>query len=111
MQTLSLVGAEDEPGPHQDRICDCTEGPRGRPVVTVSGTLRAVSQRTVGGLPAIEAELDDGSASLGLVWLGRRAIAGVRPGRELTASGRVAMAQGRPVLFNPRYELRPLGTE
>jgi hypothetical protein len=90
----------------RQRIADCRELPGGRPVVTVSGTLRAVGERTVGGSPALEAELDDGTASLGVVWLGRRSIAGVEPGRELTASGRVAAFDGRPVLFNPRYELR-----
>ncbi|MBB0243607.1 DNA-binding protein [Streptomyces alkaliphilus] len=92
-------------------IRDCTEGPEGRRVVTVRGTLRTVGERTVGGLPALEAELDDGSASLSIVWLGRRSIAGVEPGRDMIASGRVVDSRGRPVLFNPRYELKPLGTE
>jgi hypothetical protein len=87
------------------RIAECREVRDGRPVVTVSGTLRAVSERKVGGSPALEAELNDGSASLGVVWLGRRSVAGVVPGRRLTASGRVAVFDGRPVLFNPRYEL------
>ncbi|WP_165989090.1 OB-fold nucleic acid binding domain-containing protein [Streptomyces sp. YIM 98790] len=103
-------GAEPPEGPRM-RIRECREGPAGRPVVTVSGRLRAVSERTVGGLPALEAELDDGSGILEVVWLGRRAIAGIEPGRSLTASGRFSVSQGRPVLFNPRYELRPLGTE
>lgn len=87
-------------------IADCRDIPEARPVVTVSGTLRAVGERMVGGSPALEAELDDGTASLGVVWLGRRSIAGVVPGRQLTASGRIAAVDGRPVLFNPRYELR-----
>lgn len=88
------------------RIADCREIREGRPVVTVSGTLRAVGERMVGGSPALEAELDDGTASLGVLWLGRRSVAGVEPGRRLTASGRIAVFDGRPVLFNPRYELR-----
>lgn len=93
------------------RIGDCGEGPAGRPVVRVAGTLRSVGERTVAGLPALRAELDDGSATLEVVWLGRRAIAGVEPGRALVASGRVVMAHGRPVLFNPRYQLQPRGQE
>ncbi|AKG45983.1 OB-fold nucleic acid binding domain-containing protein [Streptomyces sp. JH002] len=92
-------------------IRDCAEGPAGRPVVSVTGTLRSVSERTVAGLPALAAELDDGSARLEVVWLGRAAIAGIVPGRELVASGRIALAHGRPVLFNPRYQLRPLDKE
>ncbi|MDB1088794.1 OB-fold nucleic acid binding domain-containing protein [Streptomyces sp. ACA25] len=93
------------------RICDCAEEAQGRTVVRVSGTLRKVGERTVAGLPAVEAELDDGSGSLEVVWLGRRSIAGVQPGREMVAYGRIATSRGRPVLFNPRYELRPFGTE
>ncbi|GAA1922941.1 OB-fold nucleic acid binding domain-containing protein [Streptomyces sodiiphilus] len=92
-------------------ICDCADGPEGRPMVFVSGTLRTVSERTVAGLPALEAELDDGTAVLDVIWLGRHTIAGIEPGRRLTASGRITVSRGRPVLFNPRYELRPLGTE
>ncbi|WP_059011434.1 OB-fold nucleic acid binding domain-containing protein [Streptomyces specialis] len=89
------------------RIGDCRERPEGRPVVRVTGTLRTVTERTVAGMPALQAELDDGSASLDVVWLGRRAIAGIEPGRALVASGRIAMTHGRPVLFNPRYRLQP----
>ncbi|GAB3968180.1 hypothetical protein GCM10028832_26020 [Streptomyces sparsus] len=89
------------------RICDCGD----RQIVKVTGTLRSVTLRPRAGAPALEAELFDGSASLDVVWLGRRAIAGVEPGRTLIASGRVTMNRGRPVLFNPKYELRSLGQE
>ncbi|WP_461009102.1 OB-fold nucleic acid binding domain-containing protein [Streptomyces capparidis] len=82
-----------------------------RQVVTVTGTLRTVTLRPRAGVPALEAELFDGSAALDVVWLGRRAIAGIEPGRRLIASGRISMNRGRPVLFNPRYELRPVGQE
>ncbi|MFX4293444.1 OB-fold nucleic acid binding domain-containing protein [Streptomyces bohaiensis] len=93
------------------RISECRATAAGRPVVTVSGTLRAVGTQPVGGAPALRAELDDGTASLDVVWLGRDRLSGVVPGRLLTASGRMANLDGHPVLFNPRYELRPPGTE
>ncbi|MBL1067080.1 OB-fold nucleic acid binding domain-containing protein [Streptomyces sp. 7-21] len=93
------------------RIRDCREERAGRPVVRVTGTLRSVGERRVAGMPALHAELDDGSASLGMVWLGRSAIAGIEPGRELIASGRITMTRGGPVLFNPRYQLQPRGQE
>ncbi|WP_035849109.1 OB-fold nucleic acid binding domain-containing protein [Kitasatospora azatica] len=80
-----------------------------REVVTVSGTLRTVTLRPRAGVPALEAELFDGSDALDVVWLGRRSISGIEPGRRLTASGRISHARGRRVLFNPRYELRPVG--
>ena len=75
--------------------------------VTVTGTLRALTLRPVGGVPALEAELYDGRGVLTLIWLGRRRIRGIDPGRGLSASGRVTMQNRRPVMFNPTYELRP----
>ena len=82
-----------------------------RQEVSVSGTLRAVTLRPRAGVPALEAELFDGSDSLDVVWLGRRSIAGIEPGRRLVAHGRISHQRGRRVLFNPRYELRPVGSE
>ncbi|MFI9720074.1 OB-fold nucleic acid binding domain-containing protein [Streptomyces sp. NPDC052396] len=89
------------------KICDADD----RQIVKVTGTLRTVTLRPRAGVPALEAELFDGSAALDVVWLGRRSIAGIEPGRKLIASGRIAMSRGRRTLFNPRYELRPLGQE
>ncbi|WP_079127721.1 OB-fold nucleic acid binding domain-containing protein [Streptomyces sp. TP-A0874] len=89
------------------RISDCED----REIVTVTGTLRTVTLRPRAGVPALEAELFDGSATLDMVWLGRRAIVGIEPGRRLIATGRVSRNHGRLVLFNPKYELRPLGQE
>ncbi|MEV6108031.1 OB-fold nucleic acid binding domain-containing protein [Streptomyces sp. NPDC051940] len=82
-----------------------------RQVVKVAGTLRTVTMQPRAGTPALQAELFDGEDSLDVVWLGRRSIAGVEPGRRMIASGRVAMSHGRRVLFNPKYELRPTGQE
>ncbi|PSL03724.1 ATP-dependent DNA helicase RecG [Haloactinopolyspora alba] len=79
--------------------------------VKVRGTLRSVTLQPRQGTPALEAELFDGSDSVTLVWLGRRRIAGISCGRRLTAVGRVATLDGRRVMFNPRYELQPSGTE
>lgn len=76
---------------------------------TVAGTLRTVTLRPVGGVPALEAELYDGSGVVTLVWLGRRRIAGIEPGRWLTATGLVAEQDGRRLMYNPRYELRAAG--
>jgi hypothetical protein len=72
----------------------------------VAGTLRTVTLRPRGGAPALEAELYDGTDVINLVWLGRRRIAGIEPGRRLRAEGLVSVQDGRKVMFNPRYELR-----
>jgi hypothetical protein len=58
-------------------------------------------------VPALEAELFDGSGALDLVWLGRRTIDGVEPGRRIRVEGMVCDVDGRRTMFNPRYELRP----
>lgn len=89
------------------RISECND----RQIVRVTGTLRTVTLRPRAGVPALEAELFDGTAPLDVVWLGRRSIVGIEPGRRLIASGRISMSHGRRVLFNPKYELRPLGQE
>ncbi|OEJ24606.1 DNA-binding protein [Streptomyces agglomeratus] len=98
---------EDTQAAGCSRICDCDD----RQVVKVTGTLRTVTLRPRAGVPALEAELFDGTAPLDVVWLGRRSIVGIEPGRRLIASGRISMSHGRRVLFNPKYELRPLGQE
>jgi hypothetical protein len=73
--------------------------------VTVLGTVRAMTIRPRAGVPALEAELYDGSGTVTLVWLGRRTLAGVGPGRQLRATGRITSSEGRRLIYNPRYEL------
>jgi hypothetical protein len=80
-----------------------------RQMVTLNGTLRTVTLRPRAGVPALEAELYDGSGTVALVWLGRRQIVGIEPGRGISVQGRISLNEGRPVIFNPRYELRPSG--
>ena len=78
-----------------------------REVVSLHGTLRTVTLRPRGGVPALEAELDDGSGVLTIVWLGRRRIAGIGPGRSLQVQGRIGVHDGTRIIYNPRYELIP----
>lgn len=73
--------------------------------VELRGTLRTVTLRPRGGVPALEAELDDGSGVLTLVWLGRRRIAGISPGRAIRVAGRIGNHDGVRIMYNPRYEL------
>lgn len=81
-------------------VCD-------RQMADVCGTVRSVTVRPKSEhVPALVVELDDGSRTLRLVWLGRRQIAGVRTGAFLSAHGRVSMRSGTPTIYNPSYELR-----
>ncbi|HEX9230652.1 MAG TPA: OB-fold nucleic acid binding domain-containing protein [Jatrophihabitantaceae bacterium] len=75
-------------------------------VATVTGRLRAVCYTPRETVPTLEAELFDGSAAIDLVWLGRRRITGIEPGRWVMARGRVGVHEGRLAIYNPWYELR-----
>lgn len=79
---------------------------RDRERVEIQGSLRTVTLRPRGGVPALEAELYDGSGVLTVIWLGRRRIAGIAPGRQIRVRGRIGLHDGQRVMFNPRYELR-----
>jgi len=95
-QQVTAVGARP--------ISDCAGGSR----TTVCGVLKSVSLRPRAGVPALEADLFDGSGHLTLVFMGRRAIAGIEPGRPLVATGRVNCPDGTAMMYNPRYRLLPL---
>jgi hypothetical protein len=82
-------------------------GAADREPVRLRGTLRTVTLRPRGGVPALEAELYDGSAALTLIWLGRRRITGIVPGRSVQVQGRIGVHDGTRIMFNPRYELMP----
>jgi hypothetical protein len=75
--------------------------------VTLRGSLRTVTLRPRGGVPALEAELNDGSGVITVVWLGRRRIAGIEPGRAIEVEGRIGAYDGVRTMYNPRYQLIP----
>ena len=76
-----------------------------RELAEVAGTVRSVTLRPVGGVPAMEADLYDGSGAVRLVFLGRRNVAGVEPGRTMAAKGRISRDGTRAVIYNPAYTL------
>lgn len=83
-------------------VSDCTVGTP----VCVAGELRAVVLRPRAGVPTLEAELYDGTGTVTLIWLGRRRIRGIEPGRHLVARGRLTRQDERATIYNPSYELR-----
>lgn len=84
------------------RACDCECGQE----AVVLGRLRSVDMSPKASAPTLEAELFDGTDGVTLVWLGRRRITGIEPGRTIKARGRIAVRDGRKVLYNPYYELQ-----
>jgi hypothetical protein len=73
--------------------------------------LRAVTLRPRGTGLTMEADLWDGTGSINLIWLGRRDIPGIQPGRRIVVHGRVASIKGERTMFNPSYELQPTASE
>ena len=75
-------------------------------MATVAGRVRSVRFTPTANVPVLEAELFDGSAAIQLVWLGRRRIAGIEPGRRLLARGRVGVHADGLAIYNPWYQLQ-----
>ena len=77
----------------------------GRPRIHIAGTVRVTRNDPIGGVPALEAELQGGPGRISLIWLGRASIPGIEPGSTVVAEGRLGVRHGRATMFNPRYEL------
>lgn len=98
----------DEIGEAREKVggCQSINALHDRQLVTVYGHIKHVTLAPRAGTPTLEAALYDGSGVVTLVWLGRRTIAGIKPGADLVAHGRVSCHENRRVIYNPRYELR-----
>lgn len=111
LRRLTASAAELEASELRRESAECGAVPVGQcrrgQVVSVSGRLRTVVYTPRTNLPTLEADLYDGSDVVTLVWLGRRHIAGIEPGRQLTVRGRIAVREDRKVIYNPHYELEP----
>ena len=71
------------------------------------GEVRSVALRPQVQVPALVVEVSDGTGTLEVVWLGRRQIVGIEPGVSVRVHGRTTHRRGRPVMFNPAYEIIP----
>lgn len=99
------IDAEELRAESANAGCEPVSACRKGKVVTVTGRLKSVVYTPRETVPTLEAALFDGSGSVTLVWLGRRRIPGIEPGRTVTARGRVAIFDGKRVIYNPWYEL------
>ncbi len=84
------------------RASDCARGDE----VTMLGRLRSVEACPKAAGAAMEAEFFDGTDTVTLVWIGRRRIPGIEPGKRLTVRGRIGDRGGEKVMYNPYYELQ-----
>jgi len=86
---------------------DTTGSNGARPRVRMTGSLGQVRAGAPGAPPMLSAELAGGRDTVTVIWLGRDRITGIEPGRVLSVEGTLALRRGRPVIYNPRYELGP----
>ena len=93
--------SEDSEKSGAQAASDCESGQE----VTVFGRLRSVEFCSQDAEASLEAELFDGTEGITLIWMGRRRIAGIEPGRTMRVRGRIAVRDGRKVLYNPFYEI------
>lgn len=73
--------------------------------VEIKGLLISVKINPAQGTPWLEAIVDDGSGQVKLIWMGRRTIAGIVPGKEIRAWGRLVEESEKLCIYNPKYEL------
>jgi amino acid transporter len=79
---------------------------RYRDRVRLAGRVRSLRVAPQHDAPLLELVLDDGSAALSVVFLGRRGLAGVGVGAHMVVEGTVGLHRNRLALLNPAYELR-----
>jgi hypothetical protein len=88
-----------------ERRCAPLRAVRCGQAAKIVGRLRSVVYTPSETVPTLTAELFDGTDVIELVWLGRRRITGVEPGRRIMARGRIGEHNGRLAMYNPYYEL------
>ena len=73
--------------------------------VRVAGKVRAVRVAPQHDAPTLELILVDGTASISVIFLGRRGIAGVGVGTRMSVEGTVGIHKTRLAILNPSYQL------
>jgi hypothetical protein len=99
LDAVDLTEDAERSGAQRAAECSCGEA------VEVQGRLRTVEFCPQDAEASLEAELFDGSEGVTLIWMGRRRIPGIEPGRTLRVRGRLALRDGRKVVYNPYYEI------
>ena len=85
--------------------CPALDAVEFRKPVRVGGEVRSIRIVPRAGADALEATITDGHGSLTAVFLGRRKILGVSPGRRIFLEGVVTKDGRTQVMYNPMYQL------
>lgn len=86
---------------------DVAEAARRRGQIRLEGRVASLRLSAEGAAPNFEVELQVDKQVVQVVWLGRRAIPGIRPGTRLAIRGRPVRWRRGTALVNPMYELLP----
>jgi len=78
---------------------------RFRQHVRIEGKVRSLRVQPRAEVPTLECVLVDDTGAISIVFLGRRAIAGIDVGVRLRVEGTAGESRGRLALLNPVYEL------
>ena len=78
---------------------------RWRQRVTVAGQVRSLRVAPLHDTPDVEVVLVDDTGAISVVFLGRRAIAGVDVGTRMSVDGMVGVHKARLAILNPSYRL------
>jgi hypothetical protein len=100
---LAYDGSESSLDDSVVRISDTVDRQR----ATVQGRVRSLTLPTTTSVTALVVEIADTSGPAQLVFVGRKAVPGIRCGVTLRARGRVSIKGGHPIVYNPAYEIVP----
>lgn len=75
--------------------------------VHIAGRVRTVRVQPMPNSASFELVLEDSTGSISVVFLGRKAIAGIEVGTHISVEGTVGMHHGRLAILNPMYSLLP----
>lgn len=80
-------------------------------ITTHTGKIRSLVFRPEVKVPALEAELYDGTGFIVVIWLGRRKISGIKPGTSISVTGRLVTVDEKLTMYNPKYSIIARGGE
>ena len=87
------------------RACTRVAELKDRKIATVVGTIRSLTLRPSSVVKSLEAEIEDGTGFVVVVWVGRRSILGVSPGADIEVRGLMSRDARGWRTFNPTYKL------
>ncbi|MFZ6003720.1 MAG: amino acid permease [Actinomycetota bacterium] len=103
---IEIEAVEERERPPAGSLVPIAEA-RWRDRIAVRGRVRSMRVAPQHDSPTLELVLQDEEASISIVFLGRRAIAGVRIGTRLEAEGTVGIHKSRLAILNPQYRILP----